>query len=37
VTRRVSTIAATDDEWKKTITQGVNDLIEQMKVKLRSP
>ena len=34
---KVSTMAATDDEWKKTITQGVNDFIEQMKAKLRSP
>jgi hypothetical protein len=32
---KVSTMAATDEEWKKTITQGVNDLIEQMKAKLR--
>jgi hypothetical protein len=34
---RVSTIAGTDEEWKKTATQGVNDLTEQMKAKLRSP
>ena len=34
---KVSTIAATDEEWRKTITLGVNDLTENVKTKLRSP
>ena len=31
---RVQTMAATDDEWRKTVTQGVHDLAEKMKEKL---
>jgi hypothetical protein len=34
---KVSTMAATDEEWKKTITLGVSDLTENVKTKLRSP
>jgi hypothetical protein len=34
---KVSTIAATDEEWRKTATLGVNDLTEQLKARLRSP
>ena len=34
---KVSTMAATDDEWKNTIVRGVSDLTEQLKAKLRNP